>query len=105
MQYKTIILELLKQQTELYEQLRVRRRLLPTLESWALELRTSHHNWMETLSQVTLGSDPLQIKSEALKRALEELEARLPSASQPDEDEALSLSGAIAFLLNPKPRD
>ena len=38
-EYKTIVLELLKQQTELHEQLRITRRLLPTMEDWAKELK------------------------------------------------------------------
>jgi hypothetical protein len=104
MQYKTIVLELLQQQTELHEQLRTNRQLLSALENYAQELRTSHHSWIETLAQAKPGS-ALLIKSEAMEMALQELEARLPSASQPDEDEALSLDEAIAYVKNPQPRD
>ena len=57
MQYKTIILELLKERTELHEQLRLTRRLLPTLETWAHELKTSHEAWKEHLNQARPGSD------------------------------------------------
>jgi hypothetical protein len=42
MQYKTIVLELLRERTELYEQLRLTHRLLPTLETCAKELKASH---------------------------------------------------------------
>jgi hypothetical protein len=42
MQYKTIVLALLEQRTELYEQLRQTRQLLPTLEALATELRDHH---------------------------------------------------------------
>ena len=89
MQYKTIVLELLKQQTELHEQLRITRRLLPTLETWAKELKTSHEAWKETLLQAKPGSDPIQISSEALEMALKELEDRMPSASPQDENQTL----------------
>ncbi len=105
MQYKTIVLELLQQQTELYEQLRTTRQLLPMLESYAQQFRASHHRWMETLSQAKPGSDPLQIKSEALELALQELMDRLPTASPQDEDEALSLDEVMAYLRIPQPRD
>ena len=42
MQYKTIILELLEQRPEIHDQLRKNRKLLPTLEICAHELKTSH---------------------------------------------------------------
>jgi len=98
MQYKTIVLELLQQQTELHEQLRLTRRLLPTIETCARELKSSHESWKETLSQANPGSDPSQISSEALELALKELEDRLPSASHPDESEPLSLDKAMAYI-------
>ncbi len=79
MQYKTIILELLKQETKLHEQLRSTRLLLPTLERYALELKGSHEVWKESLTQSRPGSDPNQIASEALEIAIQELRDRLPS--------------------------
>jgi hypothetical protein len=98
MQYKTIVLELLQQQTELHEQLRLTRRLLPTIETCARELKASHETWMATLSEANPGSDPSQISSEALELALKELEDRLPSASNQDENEPLSLDKAMAYI-------
>ena len=74
MQYKTIVLELLKERTELHEQLRLTRRLLPTMETCARELKASHEIWKETLARANPGSDPIQIASEALELALNELE-------------------------------
>jgi hypothetical protein len=99
MHYKTIILELLKERTELHEQLRLTRRLLPTLEFYARELKTSHEAWKETLSQTKPGSDQSQIASEAMEMARKELEDRLPSASPPKGTEALSLDEAMASIL------
>jgi hypothetical protein len=100
MQYKTIVHELLQQRTELHEQLRLTRRLLPTLESCARELKASHETWKETLSQAKPGSEPSQISSEALEMALKELEDRLPSVSPWDDREALSLDKAMAQILS-----
>ena len=98
MQYKTIILELLQQRPQMHEQLRQSRKLLPTLETYARELKTSHEAWKEDLSQARPGSDPSQIASEAMEMALKELEDRLPSESHQDESEALSLDAAMAHL-------
>jgi hypothetical protein len=98
MQYKTIVLELLKERTQLHEQLRLTRRLLPTLETCAKELKASHESWMETVSQAKPGSDPSQIASEALELAVKELEDRLPSVSPLHDQEALSLDEAMASI-------
>jgi hypothetical protein len=98
MQYKTIVHELLKERTDLHEQLRLTRRLLPTLETCARQLKASHESWTETLAQAKPGSDRSQITSEALEIALKELEDRLPSVSPPDDEEALSLDQAMAHI-------
>jgi hypothetical protein len=102
MQFKTIVLELLKERTELHEQLRKERKLLTTMERYAKELKTSHEAWKELLSQIRPGSDPSQIASEALEIALKELEDRLPSASLPGE--ALFLDAAMLFTRRPTSR-
>ncbi len=100
--YKTIVLELLEQQTELHERLRITRRLLPTLETWAKELKASHEAWKETLLQAKSGSDPIQISSEAMEIALKELEDRMPFASLQDENE--TLDQAMAYVRSHTPR-
>jgi chromosome condensin MukBEF ATPase and DNA-binding subunit MukB len=97
-QYKTIVFKLLKERTELHEQLRKERKLLTTMERYALELKTSHDAWKELLSQMRPGSDPSQTASEALEIALKELEDRLPSASHQDSQDALFLDAAMIFL-------
>src|SRR5260370_33023297 len=97
MQYKTIVLELLRERTELHEQLRLTRRLRPTLETCARELKASHEAWKERLSQAKPGSDQSQIASEALELALQELEDRLPSR-QVDKSEPLSLDHAMTYV-------
>ena len=98
MQYKTIALELLKERTELHEQLRLTRRLLPTLETCSRELKASHETWKEALTQKHPGSDPSQIASEAMEMALKELEDRLPSVLRQDDREPLSLDAAMASI-------
>ena len=103
MQYKTIVLELLRERTELHEQLRQTRRLLPTLETCAMELKASHEAWMETLAKVKPESHPSQIASEALEVALKELEDRLPSEPPPDEGEPLE--AAMAFVRSHTPNE
>lgn len=100
MQYKTIALELLQQRTELHEQLRVTRRLRPAMESLAVELRDRHLSWIDTLSKARPGSDPSQIKSEALELALKGLEDRLPNVSRQDDAEPPTLDAAMAFLAS-----
>ena len=104
MQYKTIVLEILKQQTELYEQLRIKRKLLPTLEACAKELKTGHEAWKETLLQARPESNPIQVSSEALEMALKELTDRLASASRQSEIEALSLDEIMAHARRHTPR-
>jgi hypothetical protein len=94
MQYKTIVLELLQERTELHEQLRLTRRLRPTMESLATELRDLHLTWMDTLSQANPDSDPSQINSEAMELALKSLEDHLPSVSNPAEGELPRLTNA-----------
>jgi hypothetical protein len=98
MQYKTIILELLRERTHLHEQLRRERQLLPTLDRYAKELRSSHQAWKELLAPLRPGSDPRQIASEALEIALKELEDRLPSVLPRDGSEAVFLDAAMLFL-------
>ena len=104
MQYKTIVLELLKELTELHEQLRLTRRLLPTLEACSKELKASHESWKESLSQSKPGSDPGQISSEAMEMALKELEDRLPSVSHQDDRELPTLDNAMAYLVSHTPK-
>jgi hypothetical protein len=98
MQYKTIVLELLQLRTEMHDQLRRERRLLPAMEQFARELKTSHQAWKEQLSTLSPGSDPNQIRSEALEMAIKELEDRLPPVSPQENNEPLSLDGAMAFI-------
>jgi hypothetical protein len=42
MQYKSIVLQLLEQRQEIYNQLRKQKQVLPTMEHYARELRNLH---------------------------------------------------------------
>ncbi len=103
MQYKTIVLQLLEQRPEIHEPLRRQGKLLPTLELFALELKASHEAWKDQLLQSKPGSDASQIASEALEIALKGLENRLSCEPLPEEDEPVSLEGAMAFLRRHTP--
>jgi hypothetical protein len=98
MQYKTITLELLRERTDFFEQLRQQRKLLTTVERYARELKSGHEAWKKLLLQLRPGTAPNQIASEALEMALKELQERLPSASPPDEQEAVVLDAAMLFI-------
>jgi hypothetical protein len=100
MHYKTIILELLQQRTQMHERLRKERKLLTTMETLAGELRTRHQFWTEIFTSASPDSNHSQVSSEALEMALKELEDRLPHASPADEEAALSLDRAMASVLN-----
>ena len=67
MPYKTIILELLESQPNLYKHLRLSRKLLAELDRLATELRQEHQRW------IGLGTGT----SEARELAVEELERRI----------------------------
>jgi hypothetical protein len=105
MHYKTIILEMLEQRPRLREELRQSRKLLPTLEFHASELKDSHDDWKDRLQHAKPDGDPNQIASEAMELALKDLEDRLPSESNQDESEALSLDQAMARISRHTSRD
>ena len=104
MQYKSIIHDLLQQRPQMRDQLRKSHKLLPALELYARELKTSHEAWKEMLVQVRPGSNPSQISSEALEIALKEMEDRLPSGSHRDGSTAQVLDAAMLFVRSPMSR-
>ncbi|MBS0207759.1 MAG: hypothetical protein JSS27_02285 [Planctomycetes bacterium] len=104
MHYKTIVLTLLQQRTEMHERLRKERRLLTTLERYAHELKQSHEAFIDLLSAIP-GHDPSQIRSTAMEMAVEQLQERLQSESPQDDRELPTLDQAMAFLVGPMSRD
>jgi hypothetical protein len=103
MQYKTMILQYLRQRPAIHNQLKSSRTLLPTLDLWASDLMRRHEVWQEQLAKAKPGSDPSQIASEALEIAFHELVSCLIPESQPDEHEACSLDAAMAFIRRQNP--
>jgi hypothetical protein len=99
MMYKTICLGLLEQRPELYDQLRKRRTLLPTLNRLASELKARHQAWKQELQATRPGSDS-QIADEAMELAVKELEDRL---SADTEEEAREFLDAAMASLRPTP--
>jgi hypothetical protein len=97
MQYKTIVLEILKHRPQMHNRLRKDRTLLPTMEQYARELKDSHLAWMELLSRLRPGSDPRQISSEALETALKELQLRLPADAPRNAGETVFLDARMLF--------
>ena len=104
MHYKSIIHDLLHQRPQMHDRLRKSRKLLPTLELYARELKNSHEAWKEMLSQLRPGSDPTQISSEAMEMAVKEMEDRLPSESPQDGNTATVLDAAMLFVRRPMSR-
>ena len=102
MQYMTIIHELLQQQRRTHQQLRKDRRLLTTVECYAKELKARHEAWKKMLAPLRPTSHPVQIASEALEFALQEVEGHLPSDSQ--EEEVREFLDAAMFFDRAKPR-
>lgn len=98
MHYKTMCLQMIQDRPEMYDRLLSNRTLLPVLNRYAIQLRTSHVEWRALLSQARPGSSESQVASEALELALKELADSLPPATRQDEDATLSLDGAMAFL-------
>ncbi len=97
-QYKTLVLQLIRQYPQIHNHLKQTRTLLPTLDLYSRELKTSHEVWMDSLSERRPGSGPSQIASESLEFALSELAERLPAELPSDGSESLTLDEAIASL-------
>ncbi len=98
MQYKTIILELLRQQRSLHERLRKSDTLLETLNEQALRLRERHLEWLAVLLEATPGSEPSQLTAMAFELARAEWETSLATDSLPADLEPLCLDDAMKFL-------
>lgn len=98
MQYKTIILELIRQNEPLHHRLKAERKLLATVERMALELKAGHLEHLRDLTATNPHHPPTQASSQAFETAVKEMEERLLPGSRADGGEPLSLDGAMAFL-------
>ncbi len=98
MLYKTIVLELLKQQPRLHDELRRQKMLLKTMEYFANELKSLHEGWKQHLAETRPEIDPSQIASEAMELALKELQDSLPSDSSSEDEHRPALDDLMTFL-------
>lgn len=96
MHYKTITLELIQEQPDLYERLRGTKRLLPAMDAYAIELKADHEAWKETILRRRPGSDPSQVAAEALELAIWDLRDRLHSVSSRDEAEPTTIDATTS---------
>jgi hypothetical protein len=106
MHYKTITLELLRQNPFLHRRLQDNGTLMQSLNHCAGTLRERHLAWMDSLSRTRPQSDPGQISSEALELALQELRDALPAESAQsnvETAEAPSLDAAMTYLRRHTP--
>jgi hypothetical protein len=100
-QYKTLTLQMLRDNRPIYQQLKQTRTLPQTLDHYSRELKRSHTGWKDSLSESRPGSEPSQIAAEALELALQDLEEQLQSELPPDGSESQTLDAAINYLRNP----
>lgn len=103
MKYKTIALELLQQDLELYRRLKASRTLLLALDQCSAALKASHESWMDRIARQRPGSEGNQVSGEALECALLEIQALLPTASEATGEEPPSLDAVMAFLRRHTP--
>ena len=71
---------------------------------YSSQLKANHEAWIDRLSRAKSGSERSQLAGEALEIAVQEMEDSLGTSDFLLETEELSLDGAMAFTLGPKPR-
>jgi hypothetical protein len=103
MHYMMIVLGLLQERPQMYDQLINSRTLLQALEAHARELKANHEDWQDRLWQTKPNSEASQVKNEALEIALKELEDHLLPASPLNETTPLSLDAAMTFIRHTPP--
>ncbi|MFN8707414.1 MAG: hypothetical protein ACK526_13510 [Planctomyces sp.] len=86
MHYKTIVMELINDQPELLSTLRESRTLLPSIERWAVLLRSQHLALIDEYLRQTSGVTANEVSSQAMEVAVEQIREqfmRIPE-SQPN---------------------
>jgi hypothetical protein len=91
MQYKTITLELIREQKHLHAQLKASRTLLATMERHALLLKERHLALMESLRRMRPHAAREQISGEALELAIQELREGFACGSVAERHETATL--------------
>lgn len=98
MQYRTIVLGLIHRHSQTYQQLCNNRRLLPTADLYAEQLRATHQDWKGRLAKANPDCSPLQLDGESLELAIRDLENYLVAHFQANESDPVSLDTAMAFI-------
>lgn len=102
MQYKTIVMELLEQSTELHDQLQREHRLLAAVEALAVRLKASHDEITKQLEQAQPGTEFNDNCFRAMELAIHALQMhldRLSGKAAPEEHESPSLDPIMAQII------
>lgn len=98
MQYRTIVLGLIQRHPQTYHQLYSNRRLMPTADLYAEQLKATHQSWKSRLAKANPHFNPLQLEGESLELAIRDLENYLVAHFQANENDPISLDAAMAFI-------
>lgn len=104
MQYQTIVLGILQDRPLLQNELVANNSLSSTTEKLATQLRDNHLLILGQLQQAEPNQSPIQLSSEAMEIAVNQLLELLTDNQETDTSETLSLDGAMAFLKQHTPR-
>jgi hypothetical protein len=100
MKYKTIILELLEQNPDLYRRLKRNRQVRQTMDRLAVDLQRRHLELRSYLQQSQPGAGSSELSSQAMEMAIAELREQLVPLSD-SEDEGTQIPQHIAERLHP----
>ncbi len=98
MYYRTIVLELLQEQTTLHERLRESQTLMQAVDRCAAHLKSRHEFWITELRHSKTAMHQSQLSSSALELAIQEFRDDLTPETTEDDTSALTLDEAMAFL-------
>jgi len=96
-------MELIKQRPNLHDRLASSGRLTSTMEQLAVQLRDNHRQLTEQLREARPGSADIQLNSEAMEIAVNEIEQTLPDESPENDEAVFSLDAAIAYVRRHTP--
>ena len=105
MQYKTIALELLEQNTLRAEQLRKERQLLAMTEQLAVQLRERHLELTTLLKREHRDGESSVISSQAMEMAIAELQEQFPIQADDQDSETITTTDSPAVIPNPSSAD
>lgn len=98
MHYKTIVLRLIQQHQQTYQQLCSSQRLMSTVGLYAEQLKATHQSWSGRLAIANPDFNPVQLQGESLELAIRDLENYLVAHFQANDNNRISLDSAMAFI-------